>query len=614
MTHGGEKPTCHGRTNALISKNLLNMLGWLRAGRASSRCLDAAVQLRLYPARHAASAAAVAADDSAATPKAAASAPAVVKGRSRNFLEIKRKSLQYRSAGERVADWREIFPKDASGKDSLLNSPEAIAERQEQASRCMDCGTPFCQTHTGCPINNLIPDFNGLAADSEWQRAWESLRSTNNFPEFTSRVCPAPCEGSCVAGLGADDDPITIKNTEQAIVDRAWAEGWVSANPPKARSGLRVVVIGSGPAGLAAADELNQMGHLVTVHEREDTVGGLLQYGIPNMKLDKRRLAERVRILEQEGVTFVTGSAVGGPGGADAHALRAGSDAVVVAVGSTVPRDLPVPGREGPGVHFAMEFLTKSQKALRAASIEGKARGGRGLASSAWGGEDLDAGGKHVVVIGGGDTGTDCIGTSLRQDCASMLNLEIVQRPPDLRDTANNPWPQWPRIYRVDYGHEESALVFGQDPREYGVTVTEFKREDGTLKALILVSVDESFAPIEGTEREVPCDLALLAMGFVHPERQLVDAFALKTSRQTENITADYDGVAAYKTNVEGVFAAGDCRRGQSLVVWAINEGRNVARAVHQSFKDKNMLRSKGATQKMSSSLETWMGGSFFAP
>ena len=546
--------------------------------------------------------------------------PAAASSRARAFLEIERKSTAYRPASDRVQDWGEIFP----AGDSTQQPEATAAVRAEQASRCMDCGTPFCQTHTGCPIHNLIPEFNSLAADGEWKRAWESLRSTNNFPEFTSRVCPAPCEGACVAGLVPGDEPITIKNTEQAIVDRAWEEGWVRANPPKTRTGLRVVVIGSGPAGLAAADELNQMGHLVRVHEREDTVGGLLQYGIPNMKLDKRRLAQRVSLLEQEGVEFHTNSAVGEPGGADAHALRASADAVVIAVGSTVPRDLEATaGREGPGVHFAMEYLTKSQKALRQASKEGVARGGRGLASSAWGGEDLDAGGKHVVVIGGGDTGTDCIGTSLRQDCKSMLNLEIVQRPPDERDAAANPWPAWPRIFRVDYGHAEAAHVFGADPREFGASVLEFVREEGgggegggqgKLKALKIVSVDEGFEPIEGTEREVPCDLALLAMGFVHPERQLVDAFSLETTRQTDNIDAPYDGAGAYKTNVDGVFAAGDCRRGQSLVVWAINEGRNVATAVHQSFKDRNMLRSKGDTQKMSSSLETWMGGSFFSP
>eukprot|EP00937_MAST-01D_sp_MAST-1D-sp2_P003282 g3282.t1 len=536
----------------------------------------------------------------------------------RAFIEKPRVSQSYRPAAERVNDWGEIF------------ADEADALRPEQAQRCMDCGTPFCQTSTGCPIDNIIPEWNQHAAAGQWRQAWEKLRKTNNFAEFTSRVCPAPCEGACVAGIAGD--AVTIKNTEQVIVDEAWKNGWVKPRPPAMRSGLRVSIVGSGPAGLAAADELNQLGHLVTVYEREDTVGGLLHYGIPNMKLDKGRVAARVGIMEAEGVRFNTGVAVGGSGGVDAHSLRATCDALVLAIGSTVPRDLDVAGREGSGVHFAMEYLTKSQKALRSAAgssaVEGSGRrlqgrnggsgdgeGLRAVAQSAWGNEALHGEGKHVVVIGGGDTGTDCIATALRQDALSVTNLEILQRPPEERDASANPWPEWPRVFRVDYGHEEAARVFGEDPRLFGVQVKGFHRgEDGALQGLSLVGVDAAFQEVEGSEQELPCDLALLSMGFVGAEKELIEELKLAETRDTGTLDAAFDGDAAFATSVDSVFAAGDCRRGQSLVVWAINEGRGVAKAVQRSFEAKGLLRTKLSQHRVSSSLEDWMGGSFFTP
>ena len=471
-------------------------------------------------------------------------------GKTTGFKEFVREAAPYRDAAARLLDFDEIY------------TPHDEARLSTQGARCMDCGVPFCQADDGCPIDNLIPEWNDLVYKGRWREALDRLHKTNNFPEFTGRVCPAPCEGSCV--LGITDPPVTIKNIEMAIIDRGYAEGWVAANPPAARTGRRVAVVGSGPAGLAAAAQLNSAGHRVTVYEREDRIGGLLMYGIPNMKLDKRTVQRRVDLLRTEGVDFVTGTAVGegGRGSVDVTRLREESDALLLATGATVPRDLPIEGRGLPGVHFAMEYLTDSTKALL---------DGRTPALSA---EDRD-----VIVIGGGDTGTDCIGTSLRQSCRSLTNFELFPRPPPER-APDNPWPTWPRIFRVDYGHEEGAAKFGRDPRVYSVSSKSFIASgDGTLAGIRTVEValkDGRFAELAGTEREWKADLVLLSMGFLGPEHEVSDPLAIEYDRRS-NYAAEY---GRYMTSADGVFAAGDCRRGQSLVVNAINEGREAAREI----------------------------------
>ncbi|TMW59188.1 hypothetical protein Poli38472_007333 [Pythium oligandrum] len=480
----------------------------------------------------------------------------------RAFIEFKRQPDAYRSAIERLHDWNEI---NTDHRDP--------GERKVQAARCMDCGTPFCQTNTGCPVNNLIPEWNELVYRDEWKEAIDRLHKTNNFPEFTGRVCPAPCESACVAGLV--DDPITIKNNEYAIVDRAWDEGWIVPRIPR-RNGLRVAVIGSGPAGLAAADQLNQKGYTVTVYEREDRIGGLLMYGIPNMKLEKKTVDRRVDLLREEGIEFVTNAEIGVT--TSIQQLQHENDAVVLCIGSTVPRDVgDVPGRHLKGIHYAMEFLTKNQKRLLL-TIDGKLQSG-------WDRNFVSAEGKDVVVIGGGDTGTDCIATSMRHRCKSVINLEINMMPPPTR-AAQNPWPEYPRIYGIDYGHAEVRAVFDKDPREYGVFTKGFRGNDkGEVTHVITQGAIKDRAtgtvtPIENSEQEFPADLVLFSMGFSHPEQQLAEQLGLEVDQQ-KNIRADY---GHYQTSVEGVFAAGDCRRGQSLVVWAINEGRGAADAVEKYF------------------------------
>jgi len=448
-------------------------------------------------------------------------------------------------------------------------------ELKRQAARCMDCGTPFCQTNTGCPINNLIPEFNDLVFNERWAEAYTNLSSTNNFPEFTGRVCPAPCEGSCVAGLV--DNSVTIKNMEYAIIDHAWNAGWVKPRPPAVRSGKTVAVIGSGPAGMAAADELNRRyGHTVTVFERAPKIGGLLTYGIPNMKLDKGTVQRRVDLMAEEGVRWVTGAEVG----AEAAELADDYDAVVLAIGSTSPNNLPIPGRELNGVVFAMEFLTQSQKMLFALP---SALSDTALTSK-YDGEIVSAKDKHVVVIGGGDTGTDCIGTSLRHGCKSMTNFELFPKPPNER-AESNPWPAWPRIFRTDYGHEESLEAFGGDPRTYSILSKEFVSDgNGNVKGVKTVNVamnNGRFEEVEGTEKEWPADLVLLAMGFRHPEHEITSTLNLELDAR-KNAKAN---TSDYRTSSPGVFAAGDCRRGQSLVVWAINEGRGAAAAADAYLK-----------------------------
>jgi glutamate synthase (NADPH/NADH) small chain len=479
-------------------------------------------------------------------------------GKPTGFLEIKRELPADRSPTERVRDWQEFH----------LHMP--VANLQQQGARCMDCGIPFCHTGklfngmaSGCPINNLIPEWNDLIYRGLWKEALARLHKTNNFPEFTGRVCPAPCEGSCV--LGINEPPVTIKNIECAVIDHGWDEGWVIAEPPKARTGKKAAVIGSGPAGLCAAAQLNKAGHAVTVFERDDRIGGLLMYGIPNMKLDKTIVQRRVDLMSAESVKFVANTEVGKNYPADK--LLTEFDAVVLCTGATKPRDLSIEGRQLKGVHFAMDFLTANTKSLL---------------NNHKNGNFISAEGKDVMVIGGGDTGTDCVGTALRHSCRSLVQVEILAKPP-LERAANNPWPEWPKVYRLDYGQEEASARFGDDPRVYCTTAKKFIGDaSGQLKEVVLVQIEWQkddkgrFVPkgISSTERTVPCQLALLAMGFLGPEDSLLQQLGIERDERS-NVKADY---GKYGTSLKGVFAAGDCRRGQSLVVWAFNEGRGAAR------------------------------------
>ncbi len=480
-------------------------------------------------------------------------------GKPTGFFEYPRELPADRSPVARTGDWHEFH-------DHL-----AEPKLREQGARCMDCGVPFCHAGklisgmaAGCPIHNLIPEWNDLVYRGLWREALERLHQTNNFPEFTGRVCPAPCEGSCV--LGITSPAVTIKSIECAIVDKGFAEGWITPATPEKRTGRKVAVIGSGPAGLAAAAQLNSAGHSVTVFERADRPGGLLMYGIPNMKLDKKEVVlRRLGLLEQEGVKFVCNTTVGG--NLPAQQLLGDFDATVICTGATLPRDLPIEGRSLQGVHFAMEFLTANTKALLNGGAEHA---------------PIHAGGKDVVVIGGGDTGTDCVGTSMRHGCKSLLQIEILPQPP-LDRAADNPWPEWPKTYKMDYGQEEAAAKFGADPRIYLTTVKKFIGDaQGNLQSLVTVEIKweknekGQFIPKEqpGTERTRPAQLVLLAMGFLGPEQPLLKSLGLETDPRS-NIKAEFE---KYTTSLKGVFAAGDCRRGQSLVVWAINEGRGAAR------------------------------------
>jgi glutamate synthase (NADPH/NADH) small chain len=481
-------------------------------------------------------------------------------GKPTGFLEYPRELPLVRPPRERIADWNE-FHEHAD--------PELL---HKQAARCMDCGVPFCHTGTllagmasGCPINNLIPEWNDLVYRGLWREALDRLHKTNNFPEFTGRVCPAPCEGSCV--LGISEPPVAIKSIECAIIDRGFEEGWVRPEPPAYRTGKRVAVVGSGPAGLACAAQLNRAGHWVTVFERADRIGGLLMYGIPNMKLDKRIVQRRVDLLAAEGIAFVTCCEVGRDYPADK--LRAEFDAIVLCGGATRPNDFfaKTEGRHLQGIHFAMEFLHANTKSL--------------LDSQHADGRYLSAKGKDVVVIGGGDTGTDCVATAIRQGCRSILQLEIVPKPP-LTRAPDNPWPQWPKVYRLDYGQEEAQALWGEDPRRYAVQTTRFLGDEhGRVRAIETVQVEwvrdnGRMVPrnLPGTEKIVPAQLVLLALGFSGPESQLLDQLGVEKDARS-NAKAEY---GKYATNVPGIFAAGDMRRGQSLVVWAIHEGRGAAR------------------------------------
>ena len=488
-------------------------------------------------------------------------------GKTTGFKEFNRNASPYRDATHRIADYEEIYTDH--DEDRL----------KKQSARCMDCGVPFCQSQThidnrmskaGCPIHNLIPEWNDLVYRDHWRDALDRLHSTNNFPEFTGRVCPAPCEGSCV--LGITDPPVTIKNIEMAIIDRGFDNGWVHAIKPPNRTGKRIAIVGSGPAGLAAAAQLNSQGHQVCVYERADRIGGLLMYGIPNMKLDKEKVVDRrVQLLAEEGVEFKTSADVGDGehGTIDVLELKETNDAVLLTTGATTPNDLSLPGRGLKGIHFAMEYLTANTKSL--------------LDSNHSDGNYIDVKDERVLVIGGGDTGTDCLGTAMRQGCAELVNFELFPaHPADRRPT--NPWPEYPMIYRVDYGHEEAAAKFGEDPRTFAISTTQFI-DDGNGRVAGVETLDISMEsgapkPIEGTERTWHFDRVLLALGFKGPEHSVSKRLGIDLDPRS-NYLADK---GEYATTIPGIYAAGDCRRGQSLVVWAINEGREAAREIDRAL------------------------------
>lgn len=486
-------------------------------------------------------------------------------------MEFSRELPVKRPVQERVHDYKEI------------DTPFSPETTQKQAARCMDCGTPFC--HSGCPLGNIIPEFNDAVYEQNWAYAFEILSSTNNFPEFTGRICPAPCESSCV--LGINKPPVAIEFIEKSIVEVAFERGYVKPSPPLKRTGKTVAVVGSGPAGLAAAAQLNKAGHTVTVFERADQIGGLLRYGIPDFKLEKAVIDRRLAVMEAEGITFKTGVNVGVD--LKANDLLDGFDLILLAGGSTVPRDLPIPGRELKGIYPAMEFLSQQNKRVSNRPLEVDHRG------VAYANGDLSAAGKHVVVIGGGDTGSDCVGTSNRHGAASITQIELLTKPPKDR-AESTPWPNWPMMLRTSTSHEEGC------DREWSINTKAFiGDENGNLRALKIVNVDWTneggrmkMAEVPGTEREIPCELALLAAGFLHPQREgLLTDLGLDLDERG-NIKANN-----YQTSIPNVFAAGDMRRGQSLVVWAISEGREAARAADCYLMGESLLEAKAESMLM---------------
>ncbi|NMH69257.1 glutamate synthase subunit beta [Bacillus sp. RO3] len=481
-------------------------------------------------------------------------------GKATGFMEYKRQTLDERHPAERIKDWNDY------------TSPLSEADIKKQGARCMDCGVPTCQSGmeingatTGCPVYHLIPEWNDLVYQGQWKEALKREHQMNNFPEFTGFACPAPCEGACV--LGINEPPVAIRTVERSIIERGFAEGWVIPEPPEHRTGKRVAVVGSGPAGLASAAQLNKAGHLVTVFEKNDRIGGLLTYGIPEMKLPYSVVKRRVDILEEEGIEFVTNTEVGKD--YTVENLRENFDAVILCGGAAVHRDIQVDGRDLKGVHYAMEFLHANTKSLLDSNLED--------------GKYISAEGKNVIVIGGGDTGTDCLATSVRHNCKSLTQFDIYDQKGAMRDEVGNPWPQYPVIHRVEYGQKEAAAVLGEDPRAYAVMTKKFVGDEhGHIKEVHTVNVKLRYDEdgnkvrdeIPGTEKIWPADLVLLAIGFSGPEQDLIKELEVETNSNS-TVKAEYGN---YMTNVEGVFAAGDMRRGQSLIVWAINEGREAAR------------------------------------
>ena len=471
-----------------------------------------------------------------------------------------------------------VPPKERIGNFNEFHAPLSKEEQQAQGARCMACGVPFCQSGmeimgmtSGCPLHNLVPEWNDLVYTGNWEQAYRRLVKTNNFPEFTSRVCPALCEAACTCGHYGD--AVTVKENEHGIIENAYEQGFAKARPPKVRTGKTVAVVGSGPAGLAAADQLNKRGHQVTVYERDDRVGGLLMYGIPNMKLEKHVIDRKINIMKEEGVEFVAGANVGKD--IKAAKLLKEYDRVVLACGAKNPRDIKAPGRDAKGIYFAVDFLAATTKSLLDSGLEDK--------------KYISAKGKKVVIIGGGDTGNDCVGTAIRHGAQSVTQLEMMPKAPDVR-AKDNPWPEWPKVCKTDYGQEEAIAVFGKDPRVYQTTVKEFlKDKGGKLCGLVTVKLESQkdeksgrmvMAEVAGSEQKVEADLVLIAAGFLGTEKYVADAFGLALNERT-NVRTEK---GRYETGVKGVFTAGDMHRGQSLVVWAIREGREAARAVDESL------------------------------
>lgn len=468
-------------------------------------------------------------------------------GKVDGFLLYPRKNAAWKDPMERIQNFDEF---------KLPLSPKA---QREQAARCMNCGVPFCQSgmklsgmYTGCPLHNLIPEWNDMLYLGNTRHALDRLLKTNCFPEFTGRVCPALCEAACTCGMNGES--VSVHDNELAIIETAYESGWMQPKPPRVRSGRQVAIVGSGPSGLAAAWMLNHRGHTVTVYERSDRPGGLMMYGIPNMKLDKQVIARRLKLMEEEGINFITGVEVGTD--VDAASLQKDYDAVLLCCGAGQPRDLKLPGRDADGIHFAVDFLTAATKQVLGA------------------GKAIDAKGKKVVIVGGGDTGNDCVGTCIRMGCASVTQLEMMPKPSETR-TADNPWPEWPKVLKTDYGQQEAIAVFGHDPRLFETTVSEILKDDaGHIRGLKLVSL-KGRDVVPGSEHEIECDLLLIAAGFVGCQKTVPEAFGVNLGAR-----GTVDAGEDYKTNVPGVFAAGDMRRGQSLVVWGISEGRNAAREI----------------------------------
>ncbi len=487
-------------------------------------------------------------------------------GKPTGFLEYERKNAKVEEPLKRISHFREF------------RTPLPLEEQQEQGGRCMECGVPFCQNGemlagmaSGCPLHNLVPETNDLVYSGNWKQAYERLCKTHCFPEFTCRVCPALCEAACTCNLNGE--PVSTKENEKAIIEHAYASGWVVPRPPKVRTGKTVAVIGSGPSGLAAAQQLNRRGHLVTVYERKDRIGGLLRYGIPNMKLDKQVLDRRIRLMEAEGIVFKTGVDVGRD--ISPEELKKQYDRIVLACGASNPRDINVPGRDAGNICFAVDFLSSVTKSL--------------LDSGLKDGQHAPVKGKHVLVIGGGDTGNDCVGTAIRLGAKSVTQLEMMPKPGETR-SPSNPWPQWPKVLKTDYGQEEAIALFGHDPRIYQTTVKEFQKDKkGNVKKAVIVSLEPKkdektgrmlMVPVEGSEQVIDAELVLIAAGFLGSQPYVTEAFQVKVNPRTNVDTRE----GGYETSVPGIFTAGDMHRGQSLVVWAIQEGRQAARAVDESL------------------------------